>query len=142
MGIKPEDIQRAIADGNKVLQQLRRVCPKADDPPLTTKKRIRQSSKPLSNKLETEFGAWLHGTYPLATIAEQAITFRLANGVKYTPDWIVFGNIFVSCFEVKGKHTWDDAIVKVKVAASLYPDIRWLMVWKLNGEWMMQSVLP
>lgn len=27
MGVKPEDIERAIASGNRVLAQLRRVCP-------------------------------------------------------------------------------------------------------------------
>lgn len=109
-------------------------------PPARPAKRVRQSSKPLMNKLETEFFERVkdrsyRNTYP------QAITFRLANGVRYTPDLCVIGAAGIDCFEIKGKKMWDDAIVKIKVAATIYPRIHWWMVWKKEGVWMEQEIV-
>lgn len=107
-------------------------------------KRIRQSSKPLSNKLETEFGQYLQANYPNSSTKfyEQAITLRLGNGLKYTPDWVVCISLRTYCFEVKGKHVWDDSIAKLKMAASVYPKWTWYLAWKQDGQWKMQEVLP
>lgn len=143
MGVKMADIERAIAEGNKVLQQLRRVCPAPGElpPPAPSKNRIRQSSKPLSNRAESEFGIRLRNEFPSDAIYEQAITFRLANGVRYTPDWVRFSETFPHCYEVKGKHSWDDAIVKLKVAANLYRHFSWWICFKSpQGEWQMKLV--
>ena len=104
------------------------------------KKRIRQSGKPLSNKLETNFGQWLKLMHPGAPIYEQAITFRLANGLRYTPDWVMVDNADVFCYEVKGPRMWDDAVAKVKMAASVYKHFGWILVWKENGVWSSQAV--
>lgn len=147
MGIKPEDIARAVAGGNKVLAQLGRVCPRPEElgydlsqvPP---KQRIRQRTKPLSNKLEAEFGDYLRGWYSRAMIYEQAITLRLANGLRYTPDWIVCRQLGTFCYEVKGRHAWDDALAKLKMAAGVYPMWGWFLVWKEGQSWELQSVLP
>lgn len=51
----------------------------------------------------------------------EGMKFRLADNTFYTPDFIVVNrNGEVECHEVKG--FWvDDAKVKIKVAASLYP---------------------
>lgn len=106
------------------------------------KKRIRQSTKPRSNKLETEFGEVLRGWFPDARIHEQAITLCLANGVKYTVDWVACHNITTYCYEVKGRHAWDDAIVKLKVAAHTFPNWHWHLVWKDVGKWQIQTVEP
>lgn len=144
MGIKQQDIDRAIAEGNKVLQQLRQTCPIAQESKPMPAKRIRQSTKPLSNPLETEFGQYLQANYPNASTKfyEQAITLRLGNGLKYTPDWVVCISLRTYCFEVKGKHVWDDSIAKLKMAATVYPKWGWYLVWKQDGQWSMQKVLP
>lgn len=105
-------------------------------------KRILQNTKPLSNKLETQFGEHLRAWYPGALIYEQAITLRLANGVRYTVDWAVSRGIGVFCYEVKGRHAWDDAIVKLKVAATTFPNWHWHLAWKDVGEWQIQIVEP
>lgn len=149
MGVKPEDIQRAVAGGNKVLSQL---YPKGQYNPIHPElpatipmpnKRIRQRTKPLSNKLETEFGAWLRQQVPGAkAFYEQAITVRLCNGVRYSPDWVVLYGAEVFCYEVKGRHVWDDSIVKLKVAASSFPEWYWHLAWKQDGQWQVQGVLP
>ncbi len=107
--------------------------------------RVRQSSKPAMNKLEQEWFdivsgiQWHHG--PRA----QAVRFRLCNGVTYTPDvfaatWQEAGR--PTAWEVKGKHAWDDAIVKIKMAAHEWPEIDWWLVWKENGVWKTQRILP
>ena len=103
-------------------------------------KRIRQSTKPLMNKLEQE---WLN--YRVATCHDnpipQSIGFRLGNGVVYWPDFVA--PHFTSAWEIKGKQSLqDDSVVKIKVAARLYPSIRWVLVWKHNGQWQEQVVLP
>lgn len=153
MGVKPEDIERAIAGGNRVLAQLKKVCPVPADSKSSEvlrlteiskpKKLIRQNPNPLSNRLETEFGNYLHSVnWSGNSIYEQAITVRLANGLRYTPDWVVFGHQGIQCYEVKGKHVWDDSIAKLKMAASKYRDWKWVLVWKEKGSWQQQVVLP
>jgi hypothetical protein len=109
---------------------------------------LRQSSKPKCNKTEAEFGAWLRRTLPDVFIVAQDITFRLANGLRYTPDFMVYnsftGNLFA--YEVKGERRkdsrWatDDSKAKLKTAARLFAWITWTIVWKENGEWKSQRV--
>lgn len=106
------------------------------------KKRIRQRTTPRSNKLEAEFGDYLKGSHSGSMIYEQAITLSLANGVRYTPDWVIIRAIGVFCYEVKGRHAWDDAIVKLKVAATTFPNWHWQLTWKDGGEWQFQTVEP
>jgi hypothetical protein len=110
-------------------------------------KRIRQDSKPLLNKLEQEFFDYLTAEYDVENLRAQAITYRIGNGVRFTPDltghiWNPPAEPHFTAWEVKGKHAWDDALVKLKVAAGLYPEIDWILVWKENGEWKEQRVLP
>jgi hypothetical protein len=105
-------------------------------------RRIRQSTKPRSNKLEAEFGMILRARYPESPLWEQAITFRLANGVRYSPDWVRYSGVDMCCYEVKGRHIWDDSICKLKMAASVYPQIAWFLCDKPDGHWRECRVLP
>lgn len=51
----------------------------------------------------------------------EALKFRLADNTFYTPDFLVLMTSgFLEAHEVKG-HWEDDARVKIKVAASIYP---------------------
>lgn len=104
-------------------------------------KRIRQDSKPLMNKLEMQF--WrerLEQRYPLAK--PQAIRFKLGNGIWYKPDFVDFSIQPVTAWEVKGPHAFRGGFENLKVAASAYPFVRWILVWKESGEWRQQEVLP
>jgi hypothetical protein len=111
-------------------------------------RRIAQRAKPLMNKLEAEAFKILTieatGQLPRA----QAITFRLANGVRYTPDifsfdWPAVGEAAgPTAWEVKGRKAWDDSIVKLKVFAASYPMIRVYLIWKEKEKWHQQRVLP
>jgi hypothetical protein len=51
----------------------------------------------------------------------EGLKLRLADNTFYTPDFVVMAaDGVLECHEVKG-HWQDDARVKIKVAASLYP---------------------
>lgn len=104
-------------------------------------KRVRQSSKPLMNKLESEFYLELQRDWPGYSILVQAMKLRLANGVWLCPDFVVCG-VRLKMFEVKGPHMWEDAAVKLKFAATAYRDFDWLLVWKKDGDWHEQEILP
>lgn len=110
--------------------------------------RVRQSHQPKLNKLETEWFNLIKDRYPnCPPVRPQAKTYVLANGVRYTPDlscsmWPWEGeSAKETCWEVKGPHAWEDALVKIKVAAHEWPEIRWVLVWKNNGRWFQQVVI-
>ena len=114
-------------------------------------KRIRQSSKPVMNELETEFYATIKDRYPnFPKPRPQSVTFKLANGVRYTPDFFTTcwprpmgnGQHKAVAWEVKGPWFTDDAAVKLKVFAAEYQDILVILAWKDNGAWQQQEVLP
>lgn len=116
-------------------------------------KRIRQDGKPLLNKLEGEFLAELSRFHPGATVWKQALRWRLGNGIWYKPDFAAFVDYYLSpglpakvrrlcCWEVKGPHAFRGGFENLKVAAGLYPNVRWSLVWKDGGRWQEQEVLP
>lgn len=109
-----------------------------------TKPRIRQSQKPLLNKLETDLYDYLQAQ-TLQTVFPQALTFRLANGVRYSPDFFCFsfpwrGDMKPTAWECKGPFFRDDAVVKLKMFATLYPQILVLLASKNDGQWIFQEV--
>lgn len=104
-------------------------------------KRLRQSSAPKMNKLEQEFYEALRNSEMLC-VNVQSISFVLGNGVKYTPDFCAWNKDgTMRCFEVKG-FMRDDAAVKLKVAATMFPMIKWNLVWKVGPNWREQGILP
>ena len=108
---------------------------------VSSKPRIRQSSKPLMNKLETECLSHLKSTdsYPDCWIS-QAIRFRLGNGIWYKPD--LMNHAMSVVVEVKGPHAFRGGLENLKVAAGLYPWLEFWLMWKANGEWQQQLVKP
>ena len=110
-------------------------------------KRIRQDAKPLMNHLELIFYAWLLTKYPGVTIWKQALRWKLGNGIWYKPDFAAFVGwtqkpTGLTCWEVKGPHAFRGGLENLKVAASLYPEVRWILVWRECGGWKHQEVLP
>lgn len=107
------------------------------------KKRIRQSSKPLMNRLESRFIERLRTFYPSIKFHAQAIRFKLGNGISYKPDVVCFyfdGKVV--CWEIKGPHAFRGGFENLKVAARTYPEIKWVLVWEENNRWLEQVVLP
>ena len=96
------------------------------------------------NGLESKFLDHLLVTtaFTRQEIRIQAVTFRLANSLRYTPDFFIIGCLGAICYEVKGKWVDGDSFPKLKTAASVFPEISWRLVWKSDGIWKEQIVLP
>jgi len=95
------------------------------------------------NKTERAFLVWLRAVAP-SYVHIQDITLKLADDCRYTPDFSV-NDPARGCrtfYEVKG--FWrDDAKVKIKVAARLFPEFRFVVVQKkLGGGWAFSEVKP
>ena len=127
----------AICDNHKEAANMR--VAKAHPP-----KRIRQSAKPLMNKLEQEYFERLKRIY--AIIIPQSMRFMLGNGIWYKPDFIAWplgaGSSGMIAFEVKGEHAFRGGFENLKVAANKYQNIMWVLVWKENNQWLQQTILP
>jgi hypothetical protein len=116
---------------------------------ISVPKRIRQSSKPLMNKLETQFYNVLTVRNPGVVIYKQALRWKLGNGIWYKPDFAATiveryedRNLTMTCWEVKGPYAFRGGFENLKVAASLYQDIVWILAWRNGSKWEEQRVLP
>ena len=114
-----------------------------------SKPTLRQKRGPKLNKTEAAFEAYLKARYDTEdwVLGSQNITLQLGNGVRYTPDFNAFarrGDMRPMFWEVKG-FMRDDAAVKLKVAAALYPQFDFALV-KKHGKtalgWRIEEVLP
>jgi hypothetical protein len=114
--------------------------------PVKIPKRIRQSTKPLLNKLESEWFEVLKCRWKI--IVPQGLRFMLANGTWYKPDFIVWPVGWESddhrlrAFECKGPHAFRGGKENLKIAAHQYPQIKWELVWKKDGQWQEQTIYP
>lgn len=97
------------------------------------------------NKTEASYAARLElqkHTGNILWYKFEGITFKLADDTRYTPDFVVMlANGELEAHEVKGQ--WqDDAKVKIKVAASMFP-MRFIAVKvrrkKDGGGWMVED---
>jgi hypothetical protein len=112
------------------------------------KKRLRQSSKPLMNKLEQAWFDHLKATLPapaLPTLRAQAKRFKLCNGCWYKPDATAIVSSNEIAWEVKGSSKMkgrQSGNMAVKLAAAAFPEITFFFVWREAGTWCTQRVLP
>lgn len=96
------------------------------------------------NKTEQAYQAELEARKASGSVlwySFEAMTFKLADATRYTPDFIVLTSDHqLEAHEVKGSRAIfrDDARVKIKVAAELFP-VRFLAVYpkpkKAGGGW-------
>lgn len=93
------------------------------------------------NKTERAYFQWLRTREFVDWIGVQCLTLKLADDCRYTPDFIVIGVATIEAHEVKG--FWrDDAKVKIKVAARMFPWIKFIVVQKEGALWKFTSVKP
>lgn len=109
--------------------------------PAKARARIRQDKGPNQLELEAE-RVLLAGAFgDVSHLRAQALRFKLANGVTYTPDLTGWVGTHLHAWEVKGpQKIWDDAVVKIKVAAAVWKDVSWWMIWKEDGRWLRQRI--
>jgi len=119
---------------------------KPSSPTVECAPRMRQNRGPELNKLELAFCDYLRAWSAKdgSRVSPHALTFRIGNGVRYTPDFIVtFTDNTIAAYEVKGPHAWDDSIVKLKVAAAQFP---WCAFWLASRDkpttWRIERVMP
>lgn len=97
------------------------------------------------NRTEAAYGQMLEGlkaTGDVVWYRFEGLKLRLADNTFYTPDWAVMRSTgAIECHEVKGYWT-DDARVKIKVAAEMYP-FRFVSAKKLpskaGAEWLLEE---
>lgn len=113
------------------------------------KKRIRQDSKPLMNKLESEYFNTLILSGKYWGLKPQAMRFKLANGAWYKTDITALGysngHGQIIAWEIKGGKGMKGhakSMLTLKVAATIWPEIVWILVWKQDGQWQEQRILP
>lgn len=97
------------------------------------------------NKLEKAWARMLQN-YMLGECinywAFEPLKLRLAKGAFYTPDFMVIENDgSISFHETKG--FWrDDARVKIKVAATLFPWFEFKGIQRIKNEWKIEIIKP
>lgn len=94
------------------------------------------------NNLERRFWERLK-TDGYDTLHVQTITFRIGDDCRYTPDFIAYDSLHrTTAWEVKGPHVWEDSIVKLKAAATIYPWVAWhLCKWdKEQSKWDIRRI--
>ena len=70
----------------------------------------------------------------------EAIKLRLADNTFYTPDFMVLNaDSYLEIHEVKG-FMREDANVKLKVAANLFPYFKFILVKKEKNKWDMKYI--
>lgn len=76
----------------------------------------------------------------LTWYAYEAITLKLADGVRYTPDFAVrTADGQLEFHEVKG-YMREDARIKLHVAASMFP-FKFFLAWRVTTGWDIEEVL-
>lgn len=132
----------AYSTGNKVKMPdgATAVCLEATAPVKPQGRRVRQGAKG-PNKLEAAWGLNLAQYPELTGLQFNALTLVIANGVRYTPDWSGWLDGTLTCWEVKGKHAFGGSLEKLKVAARVWPEVTWILVWQDGGQWKAQEIL-
>jgi len=92
------------------------------------------------SKTETDYRRQVLDTNPaIRSVWYEGLTFRLANGHRYTPDWVcldVSGKVL--CIEVKGGYrlgSYQRARLAFDQAAIEHPWAVWIWAENRNGEW-------
>jgi len=69
----------------------------------------------------------------------EAIKLRLAKRTWYTPDFMVWTPEGIEIHETKGGFIRDDAAVKIKVAAEIFKEFKFVLVQHTKGIWIYKS---
>jgi hypothetical protein len=94
------------------------------------------------NKLESAWLAVLRADITLAWVGVHALTFKIGDDCRYTPDFIALnldGELIA--YETKG-FMRDDARVKLKVAARMFPFVGFVLVERKAGAWICTEIKP
>lgn len=100
------------------------------------------------NKTEAEFASRYLEMWrvagAIASYGYESVTLKLANDCRLTPDWNGVDRLGRTFFwECKGPHAEEDSIIKLKLAARLFPHYEFSLCRRhKGGEWTIVRVLP
>ena len=122
----------------EVWRQIGQRQPVAKETPPSAPVETRSSKGP--NKTEAQYALYnLRGK----DARYEAITFRMANRHRYTPDWVVFEDGRpVECHECKGGyalHSQQRARLAFDQARVEYPGLRWVWAVKTADGWRVEA---
>jgi len=101
---------------------------------------VKSTDEEKLNKTEKAYYDFLRGL-GAQWIGIQNITFKLAHDTRFTPDFTVIDQGHMRCIDVKGFQR-EDALIKIKVAARLFPFTKFIIVKRGKGGWNHQEVTP
>jgi hypothetical protein len=101
--------------------------------------------EPGMNVTETRFAAVLDaGRWPQTfdRWAYEPVTLQLTPDMKFTPDFGLYcgEEDSIELIDVKGGHIFEDAIIKGKAAAVLFPQHRFYIAQWKAGEWRVRQL--
>lgn len=83
------------------------------------------------NQTEADYLVWLRKMRP-QWIGVKCITLNLGDKCKFTPDFWALDAEGLRAIDTKGKHVWEDSIIKMKMAARLFPFIRFVKAQRIK----------
>lgn len=133
--------RRALSRAGVRLPEGARVV--TDATPLPIARGIKRA--PAMNRTEAAYGEVLAARQASGEVVAywfQGVTLKLGDDCRYTPDYFVMlADDSLECHEVKG-FMRDDALVKVKVAARLYPFLFRVVRKVKGGGFTIDAVKP
>lgn len=112
------------------------------DTPKTVKLPVPGKEHGKMNKLEASYAQHLEARKHLKEIVRwkfDPFGLKLADKTYYHPDFMVVFETHIEIHETKG-FMRDDANVKLKVAASQFPEFKFVLVKKLKGQWDFKEI--
>lgn len=114
--------------------------PKQEKKPTTNLAMRPTTDEAKLNKMERQWLEVLRGR-SFDWIGIQPFGLKLADNCRYHPDFVTLANGQLTAFETKG-FMRDDALVKLKMAARLFPFIRFVLVTREKQNWVEKEVRP
>ena len=125
-------------------QRAKKATQRLDPPPAKVDLLFNLSASKDEAKLNKTERAYLEHLRSLSLlwIGIQNITVKIADDCRLTPDFCYVGaDKKLTIVDVKGFQR-EDALIKMKVAARLFPMFRFVIVTKQAGGWLVKDVDP
>lgn len=99
------------------------------------------------NNLEREWFNVLQSGHDTQYLRAQALRFKLANGAWYKPDITCqhAASTGLTAYECKGPRQMknvDRGILALKFAATAWPEVNFILVWKASNGFHQQQIFP
>ena len=135
MRCKIEDLPPRLQDQvrAKLRMQMVQEAPPPPAPPVKTRRRRQPTKTEMAYR-----GEVLDRNPAVIGVAYEALTFRLANGHRYTPDWVYWAGSRLHCVEVKGAYrlgSYQRARLAFDQAAVEWPSFVWIWAERNGQGW-------